>query len=244
MAGSAGEPDRRLLLRWGPACPLGPLLHGRCAIANPFTRPGAGLEPVRGRRLNVPRRRREPEPYQRYRQPLQQKWRPLILARDHHRCRNCGAKGAGEDSPSGHAADGVELHMAHITDCAVFVKAAGDHRAVTFSFRWDNLYTLCRDCHMLSHRFRVPHDDLERRLDIQNLERRLRLARGWTSPYAVLPPEMVPPRCRPDRSFHDCLRISPLVPFPTLGTYFADGGPIFRDEEAARWQATLDTADA
>jgi len=199
----------------------------------------------------VPRERRwrDPEPYQKYRAPLQQRWRPLILARDKHRCRNCKAmgnaagKGAaravgkGAGKPAGAA---VQLDVAHITDAVAFVRAAGDHRGVTFSYRWDNLYTLCHDCHKASHRFRLSAADQEVRWQVQQLEESLRRLRGWASPYAVLPPHMVPERLRPRRSFHDVIRLSPLVPFPTFARYAADGGLVFADQESAPPQAALD----
>lgn len=170
--------------------------------------------------------RRPPEPYQKYRAPLQQKWRPHILARDGGRCRACGSKEAPE--------------VAHITDAAAFVRAAGQlARAVTFSYRWDNLVTLCQVCHRASHAFRVHDDDLPRRQTVQDLWAALRRVRGWSSPYAVLPPELVPAPLRPARSFHDVLRVSPLVPFPTYARYAADGGRVFAPDETAGVQARL-----
>lgn len=176
----------------------------------------------------MPRTRREPEPYQRYRAPLQARWRPVVLERDRHRCRNCGAR------------DGdAQLHVAHITDAKAFVRAAADHRAVTFSYRWDNLYTLCARCHGASHRFRLSEEDQERRWQVHHLEENLRRLRGWSSPYAVLPPSMVPERARPRRSFHDVIRISPLFPFPTYSTYAADGGMVFGDDEQRPAQVRL-----
>lgn len=177
-------------------------------------------------KVAAPRTRREPEPYQRYRAPLQQKWRPSILARDRHRCRACGSKDAPE--------------VAHITDAAAFVRAAGRvARAVTFSYRWDNLVTLCQACHRASHVFRVKDEDLPRRQAVQDLWARLRKLRGWSSPYAVLPPDMVPEALRPQRSFHDVMRLSPLVPFPTFAKYAADGGMVFGDEERGATQVRL-----
>lgn len=130
--------------------------------------------------------------------------------------------------------------MAHITDAVAFVRAAGHHRGVTFSYRWDNLYILCNACHKASHRFRIRDDEeLERKQRVDAIEKDLRRVRGWSSPFAVLPPHMVPERLRPLRSFHDRLRISPLVPFPTFPKYAADGGLVFGDEEAGPAQATL-----
>jgi hypothetical protein len=178
------------------------------------------------------RPRREPsdglDP-QRYRAPLQAKWRPAILERDGHRCRNCRRKGSE-----------TELHVAHITDAAAFVRAGGTARCVTFSYRWDNLYTLCVDCHRASHRFRLEAAAQEVRWQVDELERSLRRLRGWSSPYAVLPPHLVPARLRPRRSFHDVLRITPLVPFATYARYAADGGLMFSDEEAPPEQALLE----
>jgi len=173
-------------------------------------------------------RRREPEPYQRYRAPLQAKWRPIILERDGHRCRNCTAR---EDP-----------QVAHVTDAVAFVRAAGHHRGVTFSYRWDNLYTLCGPCHRASHRFRVTDEEREVKRQVQRLESSLRRLRGWSSPYAVLPPALVPERLRPRRSFHDVLRITPLVPFATYTRYAADGGLIFKDEEEPPHQTLLEPA--
>lgn len=131
------------------------------------------------------------------------------------------------------------LDMAHITDCVAFVRAAADHRAVTFSFRWDNLYTLCRKCHRASHRFKVRMDEMDRRRAVDDMEAELRRLRGWSSPFAVLPPSMVPERMRHVARFHDRMRISPLMPFPTFGRYAADGGLVFDDEEVGPGQSTL-----
>lgn len=166
---------------------------------------------------------RDPEPYQAYRAPLQARWRPAILGRDGHRCGNCKAA-PGKRRPA------LQLDMAHLTDAVAFVRAAGDHRAVTFSYRWDNLHILCRDCHVASHRFKLDEAMQERRWQVQQLEARLRRMRGWSSPYAVLPPHMLPKRLRPARSFHDVMRLSPLVPFPTYARYAADGGAVLPDE--------------
>lgn len=176
------------------------------------------------------RRWRDPEPYQKYRAPLQQRWRPLILERDGGRCRNCKNGAKKGDDP---------LDMAHITDAVAFVRAAGDHRGVTFSYRWDNLYMLCKACHRASHRFKLTEEEQEVRWQVFQLEAELRRLRGWSSPYAVLPPHMVPERMRPRRSFHDVMRLSPLVPFPTFARYAADGGLVFDDAEAPDRQTTL-----
>lgn len=129
--------------------------------------------------------------------------------------------------------------MAHITDAASFVKAAGSKEAVTFSYRWDNLMMLCASCHRASHRHRWDDDELERRRRVDALEEDLRRVRGWSSPFAVLPPSMVPPGMRLNASFHDRLRISPLVPFPTFPKYVADGGILWRDEESGPGQSRL-----
>ncbi len=174
--------------------------------------------------------RPEPEPYQDYRQPLQARWRPFILDRDKGKCRSCGVteKKAGEP-----------LHMAHITDCSAFVKAAGTKEAVTFSFRWDNLMMLCAECHRASHRYKWNDDELERRLAVSDLEADLRRLRGWSSPFAVLPPHMVPKGHKLTASFHDRLRISPLVPFPTFPKYAADGGIVWRNKETGPDQSAL-----
>ncbi|MGB1697923.1 MAG: HNH endonuclease signature motif containing protein, partial [Thermoplasmatota archaeon] len=97
------------------------------------------------------------EPYQDYRQPLQAKWRPLILERD-KKCRVCGDRG--KDEP---------LHMAHITDAKYFVKLAKNKEAVTFSYRWDNLYMLCGPCHRISHKFRPAPEELPRRAEVESM---------------------------------------------------------------------------
>jgi len=176
--------------------------------------------------LHGPRRRYVvAEPYQRYRQPLQAKWRPVILARDAKRCRACG--------------EADDLEVAHITDAVAFVRAAGSHRGVTFSYRWDNLATLCEACHKASHSHRFRMVDVPRRDGVAQLWSQLRQLRGWSSPFAVLPPALVPPALQPRRSFHDTLRVSPLVPFPTFAKYAADGGLIFQDEEAKPTQTAL-----
>ena len=171
------------------------------------------------------RRRMSREPYQDYRQRLQQRWRPHILQRDRNRCRVCGTK--------------EDLEMAHLTDCVAFVRATGRKEGVTFSFRWDNLVTLCAVCHGLSHAHKVHREELERRVHILRFLESLRKLRGWHSPYAVLPPEQVPEKLRPFRSFHDCIRLTPLVPFPTFARYAADGGLVFQDLEAKPQQRKL-----
>jgi 5-methylcytosine-specific restriction endonuclease McrA len=175
-------------------------------------------------RLN---QRRAHEEYQNYRQPMQAKWRPLILERD-KKCRVCGDQG--KDEP---------LHMAHITDARYFVKLAKNKEAVTFSYRWDNLYMLCARCHRISHKFRPSPDELPRREEVENMEESLRKLRGWSTAAAALPPGLVPERMRPRKSFHDNMRITPLVPFPTFAKYAGDGGIVFRDEEAPPLQSQL-----
>ncbi|MEK6976387.1 MAG: hypothetical protein AABY18_08605 [Candidatus Thermoplasmatota archaeon] len=129
--------------------------------------------------------------------------------------------------------------MAHLTDCVAFARAVGRKEGVTFSFRWDNLVTLCAECHGLSHANRVHRDELEKRLHILRFLEGLRKLRGWHSPYAVLPPGLVPEQLRPFRSFHDCIRLTPLVPFPTFARYAADGGLVFEDLERAPQQSKL-----
>ena len=175
------------------------------------------------------RKRMSREPYQDYRQRLQQRWRPHILLRDRNRCRVCSNK--------------EDLEMAHLTDCVAFVRATGRKEGVTFSFRWDNLVTLCAVCHGLSHAHRVHREELERRVHILRFLESLRKLRGWHSPYAVLPPEQVPEKLRPFRSFHDCIRLTPLVPFPTFARYAADGGLVFQDLEAPPQQRKLVESD-
>lgn len=192
-------------------------------------------------------RRLPPEPYQAYRAPLQAKWRPHILARDGYRCRACGFRptlprtkaeqaALAESEEQGSLA---QLEVAHITDAVAFVRAAGHHRAVTFSYRWDNLMTLCAECHGVSHARRWRKEDVERRSRVFEVQEALRKVRGWSSPFAVLPPDLVPPDMAPLRSFHDTMRVSPLVPFPTFTKYAADGGLIFQDEETKPVQAKL-----
>jgi 5-methylcytosine-specific restriction endonuclease McrA len=178
--------------------------------------------------MNMVRRRFSREPYQEFRSRLQARWRPHILARDKNRCRVCGSK---EDP-----------EMAHITDCVAFSRAVGRKEGVTFSFRWDNLVTLCAICHEISHAYRVTPDEIELRLKVQRFLERLRKLRGWHSPYAVLPPNLVPEKLRPFRSFHDSIRLTPLVPFPTYARYAADGGLVFEDVEVPPKQTRLDTA--
>ncbi len=174
--------------------------------------------------------RAEPEPYQEYRQPLQQRWRPHVLVRDKGKCRACGTTEKKSGEP---------LHMAHITDAVAFVKAAGTKEAVTFSYRWDNLVMLCAMCHRASHRYKWNDDELERRTVVAKLEAALRRLRGWSSPFAVLPPHMVPAGHKGGASFHDRMRISPLVPFPTFSKYASDGGLIWRNEETGPEQSAL-----
>lgn len=198
--------------------------------------------------LNLTRPRRtyvDPEPYQRYRAPLQAKWRPFILLRDGYTCRACDHRPKLPRTNKARAelaADETslaELEVAHITDAIAFVRAAGSHRGVTFSYRWDNLITLCADCHRASHAHRFRAEDVPRRAAVSELWEQLRKVRGWSSPFAVLPPALVPPALRSNRSFHDTIRLSPLVPFPTFAKYAADGGLVFGDEEARPQQSSL-----
>lgn len=129
--------------------------------------------------------------------------------------------------------------MAHITDCVAFSRAVGRKEGVTFSFRWDNLVTLCATCHEASHAHRLDAEQLGRRIKVDKFLERLRKLRGWHSPYAVLPPDLVPEKLRPFRSFHDVIRLTPLVPFPTYSRYAADGGLVFHDAETAPQQSRL-----
>ncbi len=129
--------------------------------------------------------------------------------------------------------------MAHITDAVAFVRAAGSHRGVTFSYRWDNLVTLCEGCHKASHSHRLQMQDMAHAQAVANLQEQLRRVRGWSSPFAVLPPALVPPAMVPRRSFHDTLRLSPRMPVPTFAKYAADGGLVFQDGEAPLPQARL-----
>lgn len=130
--------------------------------------------------------------------------------------------------------------MAHITDAVAFVRAGGHHRAVTFSYRWDNLVMLCSECHGASHAFHLTDAIVERRAKVAAMWAQLRKVRGWSTPFAVLPPELVPPEMRPRRSFHDTMRLSPLVPFPTFAKYASDGGLVFEDQEAKPVQRPLE----
>ena len=194
----------------------------------------------------MPRRRQEPEPYQRYRAPLQARWRPVILERDGYRCKACGWRPDGARSPVAGTAEAArgQLEVAHITDAVAFVRAAGHHRAVTFSYRWDNLMTLCSPCHRASHAHHLSEDILERRVRVERVQESLRRIRGWSSPFAALPPDLVPPEVRPRRSFHDTIRLSPLVPFPTFARYAADGGLIFEEprlEDGPQRHPTLES---
>lgn len=129
--------------------------------------------------------------------------------------------------------------MAHITDCVAFSRAVGRKEGVTFSFRWDNLVTLCAVCHEVSHAQRLAPEEVELRLKVHRFLERLRKLRGWHTPYAVLPPNLVPEKLRPFRSFHDSIRLTPLVPFPTYARYAADGGLVFEDCEVAPKQTRL-----
>ena len=68
---------------------------------------------------------------------LREKWRPLIFDRDIYRCRACGSNGS--------------LELAHITPVEVMSDTYG-YTGVEWSFSWDNLVTLCRECHKCYHR--------------------------------------------------------------------------------------------
>lgn len=166
-------------------------------------------------------RRHAREPYQEFRSRLQARWRPLILKRDRNRCRVCMSR----DDPE----------MAHVTDCVAFSRAAGGRKeGVTFSFRWDNLVTLCAACHAASHAMRPRGEDLERRMRVERLMERVRRLRGWSTPFAVLPPGQVPAGMAVERSFHDVIRLTPMIPFPTFARYAADGGLVLEAPRAAR----------
>src|SRR4029077_1431715 len=98
---------------------------------------------------------------------------------------------------------------------------------------------LCCACHRASHLHRVEESDVARRSKVEALFEKLRRLRGWSTPFAVLPPALVPPDLRPLRSFHDTMRVSPLVPFPTFAKYAADGGLVFGDAETRPVQRVL-----
>lgn len=65
-------------------------------------------------------------------------WRPIILSRDQFCCRACQRT--------------EKLQLAHISPCLSFVKIYGV-QGIEFSFRDDNLITLCDACHKAHHRF-------------------------------------------------------------------------------------------
>lgn len=68
---------------------------------------------------------------------LRRFWKPKIFERDSFRCRNCN---------SNH-----RLELAHVTPVKFFVKKYGN-KGVQWSFAWDNLITLCHECHNCYHR--------------------------------------------------------------------------------------------
>lgn len=72
-----------------------------------------------------------------HRQMLQGRWKPLIFDRDNYIYRACGSNGS--------------LELAHITPVEVMRDTYG-YRGVEWSFAWDNLVTLCEECHNCYHR--------------------------------------------------------------------------------------------
>jgi len=76
------------------------------------------------------------ESYNREKDKYLKIWRPKILKRD-TKCRACYST--------------YKLECAHITPVTIFVKIYG-WEGIQLSFRWDNLVTLCNECHRLYHR--------------------------------------------------------------------------------------------
>ena len=64
---------------------------------------------------------------------LRSQWRQLVFERDHSRCRTCGER--------------CHLHLAHVIDKTEF-------KYIESSYFWENLVTLCNQCHMSYHRSR------------------------------------------------------------------------------------------
>lgn len=76
--------------------------------------------------------------YQQLKQKMYRRWRSRIFERDGFKCRCCGST--------------YKLTLAHITDIAFFIRKLGFRVGVPWSFRYDNLVTLCWDCHNPYHR--------------------------------------------------------------------------------------------
>lgn len=68
---------------------------------------------------------------------LRRFWKSKIFEKDNFKCRACG--------------DNNHLELAHITPIKTFVKIYGI-KGIRWSFAWDNLVTLCHDCHNCYHR--------------------------------------------------------------------------------------------
>lgn len=102
--------------------------------------------------------------YGRRKKALQERWREDIFERDGFRCISCGS----EDS----------LDLAHVTSVTAFVRATFVLEAMDYSYRDDNLVTLCRHCHDVQHGSRRDPDT---RRALWRLERRLKKERGWSA---------------------------------------------------------------
>jgi len=66
------------------------------------------------------------------------KWKKIIFERDKYKCRICGSN--------------YKLNLAHITDKKILINKLGGRTGIPFSYRYDNLVTLCKDCHNAYHR--------------------------------------------------------------------------------------------
>jgi 5-methylcytosine-specific restriction endonuclease McrA len=96
-----------------------------------------------------------PEAYRMRKDRLQDEWRERIFKRDGYKCSFCGWDGVGKDMRKVYAdpeygKDYTEmnfLQLAHRTAANLFVKQRGRLEDLDLSYRDDNLWTLCKQCH-------------------------------------------------------------------------------------------------
>lgn len=82
------------------------------------------------RRRAQKQRERYKRPEEKLRRKLQKKWRKIIFQRDNYKCRYCG--------------NNSDLHLHHINPIS-------KGKRIKMSYCYDNLITLCKECHNKIH---------------------------------------------------------------------------------------------
>jgi 5-methylcytosine-specific restriction endonuclease McrA len=114
--------------------------------------------------------------YSRVKERLQTEWKPRILERDQWACRVCRSQD--------------NLQLAHVTDAKDFCERLGNEELVAKSYRYDNLVTLCEECHRLQTGFSrdrtAPPGQGRQNALVLKLFSAMREKRGWNSAVEVL----------------------------------------------------------